>query len=1028
MKTNAQTLTGHDALTRSDISPRGVTRLVYTYGVAVMARRLLRLALLLGAWTLLFGCSASPTPRTLPSATAHGGPDKAKAKANSVLATPTLRVQSLRGPLFVQLVGETTAIALGAQQERAAVRTISARHGAALAALVDAQGRERGKLWLRAGAELRWGQTASGELEVSLRGGDARLSLFDLAQTARLRDGARLVAISGQDVLLTASKQGVTVAPTAFYPAAAEWTLALLEKPQAAGVGTLSVRGVPSADSQLELRSLAVTATISGGVAETRVEHVFYNGSQQNLEGTFRFPLPAGASLTGLAMEINGKLQQGELVERKKAQAIYQSIVDSMRDPALLEWEQGNTFKLRVFPIEAQREKRVVLTYLAPLERTPQGQLRFRYDTAAPSMQARIPRFSLQVDGKRIVATKNYRPGLSLAVPLPRVAAAAAFTEARKDGVYTALTVRPAWTRLLQAAQKTGKLSSSKSAPPRDLLLLVDTSRSSLESRPLQLSAVRELLASLRPTDRFLVTAMDLTTRDHARGFVPATAAARKQALAFLAAIEPDGATDLGAALRQVGIRLAARPAAEVAGRATQLIYLGDGTVTWGQTEIAALTRLAAEQLGETPLHALVLGKGAHRELVDTLCAKQGGRVAAPRDLRGVRRLALTLSRPDAPRLVDVALRAGEQDEIFPRHAPTLFYGETLTVLVHTPAGKPVPRQLTLSARLAGEPVVLELPARSVQPARHVAHRWARAKLAALSASGAKKDVIVATSLRYGVLSRHTAFLVLESEEAYKRFGIQRRKQQQQQQAKAGAPKVTGGDLETFGAPRARLSPDHLQPGDPEVRIPAPADAQSVVVVFPFGETKIARYEPTLRAWTVRFLVAQDTPDGTYPVIVRITHASGQVEIVRLSYVVDSSAPLLKLRVVRRGRAYAIIAAQVVTKSELLREHQRQQIASGARVTTTTLSGRQLSQLRQRYAEIVPDLKRVEVQLPDGRVLRLRAYKRSKRGQRGGTWRPRSALQTPVLLKVVAVDIALNRRVTTYRFDPADGSLTEVTR
>lgn len=1024
MKTNAQTPTRSDALTRSGISPNGVTRLVYTYGVAVMARRLLRLALLLGAWTLLFGCSASPTPRTLPSATAHAGP---KAKAERVLAPPALRVQSLRGPLFVELAGETTAIALGAHEERATVRVISARHGAALAALVDDRGQQRGKLWLRAGAELRWGQTTSGELELSLRGGDARLSLFDLAQTTRLRDGARLVAISGQDVLLTASKQGVTVAPTAFYPAAAEWTLALLEKPQAAGVGTLSVRGVPSADSQLELRSLAVTATISGGVAETRVEHVFYNGSQQNLEGTFRFPLPAGASLTGLAMEINGKLQQGELVERKKAQAIYQSIVDSMRDPALLEWEQGNTFKLRVFPIEAQREKRVVLTYLAPLERTPQGQLRFRYDTAAPSMQARIPRFSLQVDGKRIVATKNYRPGLSLAVPLSPSANVTAIAEARKDGVYTALTLRPDWSRLLTAARK-AKTPRAKAALPRDLLLLVDTSRSSLESRPLQLSAVRELLASLQPKDRFLVTAMDLTTRDHARGFVPATAAARKQALAFLTAIEPDGATDLGAALRQVGIRLAARPAAEVAGRATQLIYLGDGTVTWGQTEIAALTRLAAEQLGETPLHALVLGKGAHRELVDTLCAKQGGRVAAPRDLRGVRRLALALSRADAPRLVDVALRAGEHDEIFPRHAPTLFYGNTLTVLVHTPAGKPVPRQLTLSARLAGEPVVLELPARSVQPARHVAHRWARAKLAALSASGAKKDVIVATSLRYGVLSRHTAFLVLESEEAYKRFGIQRRKQQQQQQAKAGAPKVTGGDLETFGAPRARLSPDHLQPGDPEVRIPAPADAQSVVVVFPFGETKIARYEPTLRAWTVRFLVAQNTPDGTYPVIVRITHASGQVELLRLSYVVDSSAPLLKLRVVKRGRAYAIIATQVVTKSELLREHQRQQIARGASTTTTALSGRQLSQLRKRYAEIVPDLKRVEVQLPDGRVLRLRAYKRYKRGQRGGYWRPRAALTAPVLLKVVAVDIALNRRVTTYRFDPADGSLTEVTR
>ena len=40
----------------------------------------------------------------------------------------------------------------------------------------------------------------------------------------------------------------------------------------------------------------------------------------------------------------------------------------------------------------------------------------------------------------------------------------------------------------------------------------------------------------------------------------------------------------------------------------------------------------------------------------------------------------------------------------------------------------------------------------------------------------------------------------------------------------------------------------------------------SVVVVFPFGESKVARYEPEIGAWTARFLVSQDTPDGTYQI------------------------------------------------------------------------------------------------------------------------------------------------------------------
>ena len=40
-------------------------------------------------------------------------------------------------------------------------------------------------------------------------------------------------------------------------------------------------------------------------------------------------------------------------------------IVDEMRDPALLEWQQGQMFKLRVFPIEAKSHKRIVLRFLS---------------------------------------------------------------------------------------------------------------------------------------------------------------------------------------------------------------------------------------------------------------------------------------------------------------------------------------------------------------------------------------------------------------------------------------------------------------------------------------------------------------------------------------------------------------------------------------------------------------------------------------------------------------------------------------
>src|SRR5262249_6115339 len=81
------------------------------------------------------------------------------------------------------------------------------------------------------------------------------------------------------------------------------------------------------------------------------------------LEGTFFFPLPADASLSRLAMYVDGKLMEGGMAEREHAREVYERILRSQRDPALLEGVDGTTFKMRVFPLEPRQEKRIILSY-----------------------------------------------------------------------------------------------------------------------------------------------------------------------------------------------------------------------------------------------------------------------------------------------------------------------------------------------------------------------------------------------------------------------------------------------------------------------------------------------------------------------------------------------------------------------------------------------------------------------------------------------------------------------------------------
>ncbi|MDP6944203.1 MAG: hypothetical protein QF464_08645 [Myxococcota bacterium] len=402
--------------------------------------------------------------------------------------------------------------------------------------------------------------------------------------------------------------------------------------------------------------------------------------------------------------------------------------------------------------------------------------------------------------------------------------------------------------------------------------------------------------------------------------------------------------------------------------------------------------------LGDTPLHALMLGKRQERELVRRLAGHQGGRVMDGRSLKDVYLFGSFLSQSAGmPRIRNAQVTASNGETVFPDHPTTLFPGESITAFLRTPrALRGV--ALTLSGMVGDAPIRHTVHLGHGTPTPRVRHRWARRQLEILERDDTDREERVAFSVEEGVLSKHTAFLVLESEEAYRRHGIARRKAAE---AARRNQKVSGVDLASLDGDQAFLGPDHIQPGDPEIRIPAPADAQSVVVVFPFGETKVAHWEPELRVWSVRFLIAHDTLDGTYHVTIRITHANGDVETLRLPYVVDTVTPTVDVTLEphrwRRG-VWVLEARQRITEAEL------EQVSARWRERGTVKG------LARRWAHIVSDVRRINVATPDGQVIPL-TPRRS--GAFRAHWRPQGPIAGPVSLQIVAIDAALNARRTT---------------
>ncbi|MGL5001976.1 MAG: VIT domain-containing protein [Casimicrobium sp.] len=118
----------------------------------------------------------------------------------------------------------------------------------------------------------------------------------------------------------------------------------------------------------IELKRVDIRSEVFGAYAWTRVELALSNPNARQLEGELQFPLLDGQIVSGFALDINGQLRDAVSVPKARGQEIFEDIRRRQIDPALLEATAGNQYKLRVYPIPANGERRVVLTMAERLQ------------------------------------------------------------------------------------------------------------------------------------------------------------------------------------------------------------------------------------------------------------------------------------------------------------------------------------------------------------------------------------------------------------------------------------------------------------------------------------------------------------------------------------------------------------------------------------------------------------------------------------------------------------------------------------
>lgn len=169
-----------------------------------------------------------------------------------------------------------------------------------------------------------------------------------------------------------------------------QFSVGYAQTPQLKVLGTTD----PAVLKAISLKSMHIEVQVYGNIATTVMTMSFVNTSSRTLEGELTFPMPEGVSVSGYALDINGKMREAVPVEKARATEVFETIEHRRIDPGLLEKVEGNNFRTRIYPFPAGGSRTVKIRYEEELHFSPAQQLSYHLPL---NYKKAVPEFSLKV-------------------------------------------------------------------------------------------------------------------------------------------------------------------------------------------------------------------------------------------------------------------------------------------------------------------------------------------------------------------------------------------------------------------------------------------------------------------------------------------------------------------------------------------------------------------------------------------------------------------------------------------------------
>ncbi|MGZ4854910.1 MAG: VIT domain-containing protein [Candidatus Angelobacter sp.] len=668
----------------------------------------------------------------------------------------------------------------------------------------------------------------------------------------------------------------------------------------------------------LSLEEMEITIRIDNSDARIFVKQIFANHTDGIQEGNYIFALNSHAVVSDFATWDGPVRIPAVILERKRAEEIYNELKQQSIDPGLLqmgertasEARHTSTFSARIVPIPAYGTKRLEFEYheSIPVESfksyfgiglkpeayhsqtarhlTIHFELRSEHPIRDFKLGSTI--YPLKISRQNTHQVTGEFTGENVALTQD-FSAQYELDQSAGDSLHV-LTYRnpdsgqpdptemspqrstsePGFVEVeaLLANKKAAAASGAAAHPPHNVIVLFDNSLS-MQWDKLERSyeAMQKVLHSLSADDRFNLLMFNSKVAAFQPGMSTATAASLQKATDFVRNSRLRGGTDLQGAL-EAGLAQCAPGSAN-----NYLVLLTDGSATRGTIVSGKLSAWYAEKWKALPdasrpkLFVFAVGDDANLPLLRLLIRNDGLLQNVLSTEPTEFKLNAFIGKMNMNPIGQLGLTVSPQpalDLVYPLQ-DTSFAGSMASWVGQYKAEQ---KGVAFDVRGVRDGDALSIHGTADLPQKSLEHDqlprlWAKARVDALlqkiereGEDKASIDEIIRLARKYKFVTPYTSFLAV---------------------------------------PRALLRPRVIRPGDPVLRVRTDPSIVSVVALFPFGLTKPLRYLGKEDMWQTRFLAPVDMEDGTHTVRLVLRDRNGAVYRESKTFVIASKTPTVRI-------------------------------------------------------------------------------------------------------------------------------------